>query len=368
MSGVDRLVTEEYRADTGRTNENIGEQLSRSSSPKNRLLKFFSAILIVFLFGFATLNALQLGALSSGFDLFFSSANAEAAQPPIWYEDFEGEVDSGRHNRSGCGRQVYTSDFAYRGERSHKSEITLDPCPDNPLRYYPTFDGNFKLPVLVTYWFYMDADNWADAARNRFSPLTVKETSGVPDARIFTTHVLSSGIMDCGHCAMSFQSKTVKVPLNRWTLQSAYVENKINSKTGRLETHVTLFVNDQLVVEGVVDNTFEEGFVKHWHMGLYADRKGDGSGLLTMYNDEMTVRSVVNRADAENFIRQELGGPQSCQADSNGDQVVDALDLQSLVNAILSPPSDQGCFDLNGDQNIDEGDIQIMTDVILGGN
>ena len=347
--------------------QNIGKQSKRNPT-KNRVFKFLSATLIVFLFGTTSLNVLKLGNSSSGFDFLSSNANAEAAEAQIWHVDFEGAVDSGRHNSSGCGRQEYTSDFAHRGQRSHKAEITVDPCPNNPLRYYPTFDGNFKLPALVTFWFYMDADNWADAAGDRFSALTVKETSGVPDARIFTTHMLSSGIMDCGHCDMSFQSKTVKVPLNRWTLQSAYVENKINSKTGQLETHVTLYVDDQLVVRGVVNNTFEQGYVKHWHMGLYADREGNGSGLLTMYNDDMTVRSVANRADAENFIRQELGKPQGCTADTNGDQIVDALDLQALVNAILSPPSDPACFDLDGDQKINEGDIQFLMGIILGGN
>jgi hypothetical protein len=268
-----------------------------------RGLFFLLVVIAIFL----VLGVFQVEISPDGFELLSSNLSSEAAESQMWYEDFEGSVDGGRHNRSGCGRQEYTSDFAYRGERSHKSEITVDPCPDNPLRYYPTFDGRFKLPVLVTFWFYMDADNWKDASGDRFSPLTVKETSGVPNARIFTTHVLSSGIMDCGHCDMYFQSKTVKVPLKGWTLQSAYVENIVNSKTGQLETHVTLFVDDQLVVQGIVDNTFEEGFVKHWHMGLYADREGNGSGTLTMYNDEMKVRSVKNLAEAEGLVNQELG-------------------------------------------------------------
>ena len=372
MAGVYRLVCREINSCGAQSKPAVPmlkEELKSTSSMllKSKILKLLFATLFVFLFGSIFLNILQLGDSTSSFDFLSSSANAEAAVPQVWYEDFEGTVDSGRHNSSGCGRQEYTSEFAFRGKRSHKAEITLDPCPNNPLRYYPTFDGNFKLPALVTYWFYMDADNWADAAGDRFSPLTVKETSGVPNARIFTTHVLSSGIMDCCNCNMSFQSNTVKVPLNQWTLQSAYVENIVNSKTGQLETHVTLYVDGQMVVRGVVNNTFEEGFIKHCHMGLYADRDGNGSGLLTMYNDEMKIRSVANRADAENFIRQELGEPQGCEADSNGDQVVDALDLQLLVNAFLSQPSDPACFDLNGDKKIDEGDIQSVVDILLGG-
>lgn len=325
------------------------------------LLILFVGLLLVF-------AILQIDTSSQGFEFLPPGPLAEAAESQIWYEDFEGAVDGGRHNRSGCGWQEYTSDFAYRGERSHKSEITVDPCLDNPLRYYPTFDGNFKLPALVTFWFYMDADSWMDAAADRFSPLTVKETSGVPDARIFTTHVLSSGIMDCGHCDMSFQSKTVKVQLNRWTLQSAYVENIINSKTDQLETHVTLFVDDQLVVRGIVDNTFEEGFVKHWHMGLYADRHGDGSGVLTMYNDEMKVRSVKNLTEAEGLIQLELGGSQSCQGngDVNGDYSANIIDIQALVNDLLAPNPEAPCSDLDGNKEIDVVDVDLLLDVILG--
>lgn len=325
--------------------------------------------LLILIIGLLLVIAIiQIEPSSQGFEFLASSPMAEAAESQMWYEDFEGSVDGGRHNRSGCGRQEYTSDFAYRGQRSHKSEITVDPCPDNPLRYYPTFDGNFKLPVLVTFWFYMDADSWGEAASDRFSPLTVKETSGVPDARIFTTHVLSSGIMDCGHCDMSFQSKTVKVPLNRWTLQSAYVENIVNSKTGQLETHVTLFVDDQLVVQGIVDNTFEEGFVKHWHMGLYADRRGDGSGVLTMYNDEMKVRSVKNQTEAEGIIQLELGGSQSCQGkgDVNGDYSTNITDIQALVNDLLAPNPETTCSDLDGNKEVDVVDVELLLDIILG--
>lgn len=285
----------------------------------------------------------------------------------MWYEDFEGSVDGGRHNRSGCGRQEYTSEFAFRGERSHKSEITVDPCPDNPLRYYPTFDGRFKLPALVTFWFYMDADSWKDAASDRFSPLTVKETSGVPNARIFTTHVLSSGIMDCGHCDMYFQSKSITVPLRKWTLQTAYVENVVNSKTGQLETHVTLFVDDKLVVQGIVDNTFQEGFVKHWHMGLYADRHGDGGGTLTMYNDEMKVRSVKNLTEAEGLIHQELGTTPTCKGngDLNGDYAANITDMQALVNDLLAPQPGSPCSDLDGDKEVDINDVELLLDVIM---
>lgn len=324
--------------------------------------------LLLFLMVFLILGIIQIDFSSGVFAFLSSNPMTEAAESQMWYEDFEGPVDGGRHNRSGCGRQEYTSDFPYRGERSHKSEITVDPCPDNPLRYYPTFDGNFKLPVLVTFWFYMDADNWRDAAGDRFSPLTVKETSGVPDARIFTTHVLANGTMDCGHCDMYHQSNSIQVPLKRWTLQSAYVENIINSKTGQLETHVTLYVDDQLVVQGIVDNTFAEGFVKHWHMGLYADREGDGSGTLTMYNDEMKVRSVKNRTEAEGFIHQELGSSGSCTGggDVNGDYTANITDVQALVNDILASQPENPCSDLDGDQEVDITDIQLLLDLILG--
>jgi hypothetical protein len=335
----------------------------------NLLVSKRGLFLLILIIGLLLVIAIfQIDTSSQGFEFLASGPLAEAAESQMWYEDFEGSVDGGRHNRSGCGRQEYTSDFAYRGERSHKSEITVDPCPDNPLRYYPTFDGNFKLPALVTFWFYMDADNWNDAAGDRFSPLTVKETSGVPDARIFTTHVLSSGIMDCGHCDMSFQSKTVRVPLNRWTLQSAYVENKINSKTGQLETHVTLFVDDHLVVQGIVDNTFKEGFVKHWHMGLYADRHGDGNGVFTMYNDEMKLRSVKDLTEAEGQIHQELGTSPTCKGngDVNGDNSANIADIQALVNDLLAPTPETPCSDLDGDKEVDLQDVQLLLDVILG--
>jgi hypothetical protein len=212
----------------------------------------------------------------------------------------------------------------------------------------------------------MDAESWAAAAGDRFSPLTVKETSGVPDARIFTTHVLSNGIMDCGHCTMTFQSKTMKVPLHQWNLQSAYVENKVNPNTGKVETYVSLYIDDQLVVEGIVDNTFAEGFVKHWHMGLYADREGD-SGLLTMYNDDMRVRSVANQSEAENLIQAELGdGGASCtpDADINGDGRLDVLDLQAMANEILVP-STSSCLDLNQDQKVDAADLQTLLNQVL---
>lgn len=321
----------------------------------------------LFLIFIILIGLLQLDSLLSGVGLFSSSRLAEAAEPQMWYEDFEGTVMGGYHNRSGCGQQEYTSEFAYRGNRSHKSEITLDPCPDNPLRYYPTFDGDFQLPVLVTFWFYMDADNWVDAAGDRFSPLTVKETSGVQDARIFTTHVLASGIMDCGHCDMYFQSKSVTVPLRQWTLQSAYVENKTDPETGKLETHVTLFVDDHLVVQGIVDNTFLEGFVKHWHMGLYADREGDGSGTLTMYNDEMKVRSVESLTEAQGLIGQELGSGSSCttSGDINQDYTADVVDVQALVNDLLGPQPGSPCSDLDDDGTVDAKDVELLLELIL---
>lgn len=327
---------------------------------------FFQLLLTFFL----VIGLFQIDSPSIGLDIFSANPLAEAAESQIWYEDFEDKVDGGYHNRSGCGDQEYTSEFSFRGNRSHKSEITVDPCPDNPLRYYPTFDGDFKLPVLVTFWFYMDADNWNDAAGDRFRPLTVKETSGVPDARIFTTHVLSSGIMDCGHCEMYYQSRSITVPLRQWTLQSAYVENITNSQTGQLETHVTLFVDDQLVVQGIVENTFEDGYVKHWHMGLYADREGDGSGTLTMYNDEMKVRSVRNFTEAQGLIHQELGSSSSCTStgDVNGDYVADVADLQALVNDLLAPQPESTCSDIDGDMEVNIVDIQLLLGVILENN
>ena len=60
------------------------------------------------------------------------------------------------------------------------------------------------------------------------------------------------------------------------------------------------------------------------------------------------------------------GTPGTSACDLNADGVVNALDLQVLINVILGTQTLPGKGDLNGDGRVDVLDLQILADVILG--
>lgn len=259
--------------------------------------------------------------------LVSSSASDVKAFGQSWYEGFESGGGgltfalSGFPNVPGtqdegvpdCMEGGVTSAFAFKGNRSNYYKMTIYPCLDaggNPInnashRYYPLYKGrNFKLPTLVMFWFYEDATSWPVAAGTRHSPLSIKDQSppGPPGCDgtgpdgcipILTTHISPQGVMDCGHCSMTFQSKTVKVPLKQWVLMSTLIDKNSN---------VTEWLDDKVVVQGKTNLPFR--IVERWHMGFY----GEGNGWQTMYNDEMKVYEVADLKEAEAIISQELGG------------------------------------------------------------
>ena len=226
------------------------------------------------------------------------------------FPDVPGTQDEGVPD---CMEGGVTSAFAFKGNRSNYYKMTIYPCLDasgNPIdnashRYYPLYKGrNFKLPTLVMFWFYEDAASWSVAAGTRHSPLSIKDQSppGPPGCDgtgpdgcvpILTTHISPQGVMDCGHCSMTFRSKTVKVPLKKWVLMSTLIDKNSN---------VTEWLDDKVAVQGKTNLPFR--VVERWHMGFY----GEGNGWQTMYNDEMKVYEVADLKEAEEIISQELGG------------------------------------------------------------
>jgi len=77
------------------------------------------------------------------------------------------------------------------------------------------------------------------------------------------------------------------------------------------------------------------------------------SGLESGYSNE--VSQTIN------------GTPTTSKCDANSDGVVNVLDLQIMINAILgiqTIPAGKG--DLNGDGRVDVLDLQILVNVILG--
>ena len=227
---------------------------------------------------------------------------------------------SGGNHRSTECRDGYITTVAYdslsgerskRGSRSHSSGVDVlaeHPCSTSghfTLRHYPTWDGHFKLPVLVMFWMYVDAPDWQSMTGDRFSQSTLKGRFPV-DGQIITTHILPDGTMDIGHSDMSFQSKSIKVPLNRWNLQSMYIENK-NGKT-----LATLLSDREVAVKATCRATWGDGELRHWHMGLYGDNNSVVDTTypntpFNLFNDDIQIIEVGGYDEALGFIQAELG-------------------------------------------------------------
>lgn len=270
-------------------------------------------------------------------NLFILVSEVDAQIQADWSQDYENGFDggepfslSGSLHSNGCGNRSITD---LGGNKVLRAETKVSVCNNNPIRMYRSYHASnqFPLPMLVTFWIYVDADSWQQAAGDRFSQLTIKERGdqgrsyscvgnicqgGYDDgmqcsrdrdcrnnALIFTTHFRSDGTMDIGHSTMSFRSTTIKAPLRQWNLQSAFIEN-IGG-----ETHVTTWSDNNEVVRATVDKPFVDGFVRDFHIGMYADREGNG-GPFIMYNDNLKFFKVSSKSQALSFINQELSqGP-----------------------------------------------------------
>jgi hypothetical protein len=204
-----------------------------------------------------------------------------------------------------------SDEISKRGSRSHEAGVNTlmkQPCATNEeftLRHYPTWDGSFKLPVLVMFWMYVDAPDWESMTGNRFSQLTTKGKLPKED-QILTTHVLRDGTMDIGHAIMSFQSRDVTAPLRTWNLQSLYIEN-VDGKT-----QATLWSDRDLVAQATCKATWDPPELKHWHMGLYGDNNSVANNTypnvpFRMFNDDIQVIEVGGYDEALQLIEVELG-------------------------------------------------------------
>jgi len=285
------------------------------------------------------------------------SANAQATGE-VWKRTFEsGEgnqgtppiANSGWHSTTECGALNYVSpgvgynavvrNFGHNSSSSHRSgmeKIISNPCADSNrqfsqpgyapnanqefiLRHNPTWDWNFRLPVLVTFWLYVDAPDWRSMTGNRFSQLTLKGST--PKQQIVTTHIGPEGTMDCGHCTMTFRSTQVKVPLKQWNLQSLYIENVGG------QTRVNVWSDDRMAVKGITDG-IQFDAVKHGHMGLYGDNNGvpnwnfSAMQPFQMFNDDIKFFEVANIQEAARKIGDELNrGPVETDGSGPGDVV-----------------------------------------------
>lgn len=278
--------------------------------------------------------------------LFFFSPKFAFAQAPN--PSFFDNYDNGKA-KAGV-QQVGCADFefgtpAYKGAAAFKTWTTNVNCPDTN-RSYPSYNISQNLPALVTFWIRVDAASWSKAVGGRFSPLTIKEdpAQGVEcKTRTLTTHIHPDGTMDIGHSIMSFRSTSVKAPLNQWHLESAYLETKSDG-----ETHVTIWIDGKVAVEGTTNNPFIEGghgAIHSLHMGLY----GDSNDITMLYNDEVKVFSGLTGGinQAASIISQELGGGtvetkgSGASSPGNPPECIDGKDNDG--DKLVDYPQDGGC-------------------------
>jgi hypothetical protein len=90
-----------------------------------------------------------------------------------------------------------------------------------------------------------------------------------------------------------------------------------------------------------------------------------GLGAGTWYFAVTAFDTDGNESDFSNEISQTIGS-QGSTCDINGDESVNALDLQALANIILDLSSVSSSNDLNTDGRVDALDLQILNNVILG--
>lgn len=82
---------------------------------------------------------------------------------------------------------------------------------------------------------------------------------------------------------------------------------------------------------------------------------------VTAYNTEGLESGFSNEVSAT-----VSGTPSTSPCDLNADGVINALDLQVLINVILGTQTLPGKGDLNADGRVDVLDLQILANVILG--
>ena len=286
--------------------------------------------------------------------LFFAKPALAQAPNPNFFDNYDNGKAKAGVQQVGCADFEFGTP-AYRGAAAFKTWTTNVACPDTN-RSYPSYNISQSLPALVTFWIKVDAASWSKAVGSRFSPLTIKEdpAQGVEcKTRTLTTHIYPDGTMDIGHSIMSFRSTSVKAPLNQWHLESAYLETKSDG-----ETHVTIWIDGKVAVEGTTNNPFIEGgqgVIHDLHMGIY----GGSNDITMLYNDEIKVFSGLTGgiSQAANLISQELGGgtveTKGSGASSPGN-LPDCMDgKDNDADKLIDYPQDGGCdCRIDGDEGI----------------
>jgi hypothetical protein len=72
-----------------------------------------------------------------------------------------------------------------------------------------------------------------------------------------------------------------------------------------------------------------------------------------------------NESDFSNEVSQTIS-PAESACNINGDESVNAMDLEALANVVLGLGPTSSNYDLNNDRKVDALDLQILTNVILG--
>jgi len=229
-----------------------------------------------------------------------------------WKYTFDDDQRHKGHRSSKCndnfiesiGYSKITSNIVKNGPNSGEyglQALSKPPCGDNKVinRYYPTWDGRFDLPVLIMFWLYVDAPDWAVVTGKRFSQSTFKGKN--PPGELVTTHIHLNGSMDIGHSKMTFRDENVRVSLKEWNLQSMYIG--IDSGEMLLQA----FSGDNIAVIAN-QGLWEEQQLRHWQMGLYQDLVNKfPSPAWRIFNDEIQIVEIKNENEALELIDTELG-------------------------------------------------------------
>ncbi len=234
----------------------------------------------------------------------YTNQSLVGASSLIFFDDYDNIREIGPVKKVGCVTNRFLTPPTPLHGKAFKSEAHNTNCIEEN-RGYPNYEVSENLPALVTFWLRVEAASWPKAVGKRFSPLTVKENPAAGaecDTRTLTTHILTDGTMDIGHSIMSFRSGTVKARLNQWDLHSAYLEKGSDG-----ETHVTIWLNGKIVVQGTTGNPFIEGgvgVIHDLHAGLYGDNND-----IVVYNDDFKVVSGITGgiSEAALLIGGELG-------------------------------------------------------------
>lgn len=185
------------------------------------------------------------------------------------------------HHTVECGIGNFIDAFGFNsvieenGERFHRSGISdliaSNPCAGTEfsdqkptIRDYPShgFRPPFDLPILLRMKVRLVSDSY-DFAKDRFSQLTTKGKSAPANGQIITTHILPGGYTDIGHSTMTFQDKSVLVPLKKWHIQSIYIYQNAD------QTFAITWIDTVKAVEATCKSNWIDGQLSDMHASSY---------------------------------------------------------------------------------------------------